>query len=190
MESLKGNLHSYWFGTSFRQPPVFCGCWKCADPPGPIGLSCQCLIERRLSAPFRFPPQRHPRCRPGGRIDLCPAGRSHVVRLQEGRPLFPPPPHLRQRLLQTNQHAVVRVGWKRAHHRHKCILRTVALSGDFLLLRSLRSSTHQLTIRDVNAAVPTPQDSNEVTTAELSLFFSTGKFFEGSLLFLSFICFY
>lgn len=120
MESLKGKLHT-------------CGCWKYTVPPGPTGLSRQCPIERRLSCPFRFTPQRHPRCRPGGRLDLCPAGRSDVVRLQEGRPLFPGPPHLRQRLLQTNQHAVVRVGWERAHHRHKCILRTIALRGDLLL---------------------------------------------------------
>lgn len=154
----------------FRQLQVFCGCWKCTVLQGPTELSCWCLIEPQVSVPFRFTPQCHPCCGPGGRTDLCPAGRSDMVRVQEGRSLFPGPPHLRQRLLQTNQHTVVRVGWKCAHHRHKCILRTIAPEEIYYSLQSLRLSTHHFPIRDINAlrccnvAVPTPQDSDEVTT--------------------------
>lgn len=93
--------------------------------------SWKCLTELKHVVPLRFTSQRHPRCGSGGRLDLCPAGRSDMVRVQEGRVLFSRPPHFRQRLLQTNQHAVVRVWWKCADHRHRCLLRTIAQK-DFL----------------------------------------------------------
>lgn len=154
------------------------GCWKYTIEWGATELSWKCLIELHLSVPFRFTPQRHPRCGPGGRIDLCPAGRSNMVWVQEGRLLFSGAPHLRQRLLQTNQHTVVRVGWKCAHHRHKWILRAIAGEETSFSLLSLCLSTRHFAIRDrnavrrCNAAVPTPQsqDSDEVTTTQLLLF--------------------
>lgn len=151
------------------------GCWKHTIEWDAAELSWKCLIDLRLSVPCRFTPQRHPCCGPGGRSDLCSAGRSNLVRVQEGCFLFSGPPHLRQRLLQANQHAVVRVGWKCAHHRHKWILRTIAWEETSFSLLSLRLSAHHFTIRDRNAvrrchaAVPTPQDSDEVTTTQLSL---------------------
>lgn len=101
-----------------------------------------------------------------------------MVRVQEGRLLFSGPPHLRQRLLQTNQHAVVRVGWKCAHHRHGWILRTVAgeegrPSLSYLPAVCPLTGPPSETETPCDAVTPPCQlalDSDEVTTTQLSLF--------------------
>lgn len=75
---------------------------------------------------FRFTSWYHPCCSAGSCTDLCSAGRSDVVRVQEELCTFSRAPYTRQRLLQTNQLTGYRVRWKRADHRPGSSLRRIA----------------------------------------------------------------
>lgn len=134
----------------------------------------QCMINHSNDVNFRFRPWCHPSCSAGGCTDLCPAGRSNMVCVQEECIMFSGASHFWHRLLQTNQHTLYRLGWKRADHRPGVSLGAVALSDSNFILPCSLSISHQFTIRYMNATwlykavTLTPQDGGEMMTANMS----------------------